>query len=247
MRPEQLLQALKTNSRMLILCNPSNPSGHLYSPEHLRKFAEILRGFPQVFVLSDEIYEKIIYEGEHISFASIEGMWNRTLIVNGFSKSFAMTGLRLGYLAAPKHIIEACTKVQSHNTSCPSSIVQYAGVVALEKTEKSYFENAVAGFREKRDYVLSELAKIGLRPPTPEGAFYIFLDVSSFLSSTVPTSQELCVYILKNYHLAVVPGEGFGLPEHIRLSYATSIPQLKEAIKRLVAGLTSLKKIKSAL
>jgi len=152
-----------------------------------------------------------------------------------------MTGFRLGYLAAPKHIVAACTKVQSHNTSCPPSIVQHAGVIALQKTEKSYFDNAIAGFRVKRDHVLTELAKIGIHSPTPQGAFYIFFDVSSYLSPSVPTSEELCLYLIKNYHVALVPGEAFGMPDHVRISYAIGLDVLKVATKRLVSGLVSLK------
>jgi len=132
-----------------------------------------------------------------VSFASLEGMWPRTLTVNGLSKAFAMTGFRLGYLAAPKAIIDACAKIQSHNTTCPCSISQAAGVAALEKSEPSYFTEAVAGFRKKRDFVLAQLATAGIRCTVPGGAFYIFFSVQEFLNNNITTSEELCVYLLK--------------------------------------------------
>jgi aspartate/methionine/tyrosine aminotransferase len=239
--PDQLSNEINEKTRLLILCNPSNPTGHVYDVALLEKLAAVLRKHPQVYILTDEIYEKILYDATHVAFASLEGMWERTITVNGFSKSHAMTGLRLGYLAAPKSIVSACTKVQSHITSCPASIVQHAGVVALEKTPQEYFTKSIAGFREKRDLVISEFSKIGLNVPVPQGAFYVFFDVSNYLTSSVPTSNDLCVYLLEKFHIALVPGEAFGMDNHIRLSYALALDRLREALKRLANGLTSLK------
>jgi len=239
--PEQLSNEITENSRLLILCNPSNPTGHVYDVAQLEKIAAVLRKNPHVYILADEIYEKILYDAKHVAFASLEGMWDRTITVNGFSKSHAMTGLRLGYLAAPKPIVSACSKVQSHITTCPASIVQHAGVVALEKTPPEYFTKAIAGFREKRDLVLSEFSKMGMNVPVPQGAFYVFFDVGQFLTKSVPTSDDLCVYLLEKFHIALVPGEAFGMNNHIRLSYAIALDKLREALKRLSNGLNSLK------
>eukprot|EP01123_Difflugia_compressa_P013204 TRINITY_DN5999_c0_g1_i1.p1 TRINITY_DN5999_c0_g1~~TRINITY_DN5999_c0_g1_i1.p1 ORF type:complete len:901 (-),score=201.54 TRINITY_DN5999_c0_g1_i1:101-2500(-) len=241
-KPEQLESFINCNTRILILCNPSNPTGHVYTKELLEEIASVLLKYPHVYILSDEIYEKILFKGEHVAFATFPGMWERTLTINGFSKAFAMTGFRLGYLAAPKPIVVAATKIQSHNTSCPPSIVQHAGVVALQKTDPEYFKQAIEGFRKKRDYVIAEFAKIGISIPVPQGAFYIFFDVSNFLTPDVPSSEELCLYLIKNYGVALVPGEAFGMDKHVRLSYATDFKLLQEATSRLVNGLTSLKK-----
>jgi aspartate/methionine/tyrosine aminotransferase len=155
-----------------------------------------------------------------------------------------MTGHRLGYIAAPKHIVDACAKIQSHNTTCPSSITQYAGVSALTETPESFFTEAIAGFRVKRDLVLSALKKADIECKPPNGAFYVFFSVQTYLSeSEFPTtSEEVCVYILEKYQVGLVPGEAFGLPGYLRLSYATSVPTLEEAMERIVAGLLSLKR-----
>jgi len=174
--------------------------------------------------------------------ATVPGLWERTITVNGFSKSHAMTGLRLGYLAAPGEIVSACSKLQSHVTSCPPSIVQHAGVVALQQTPPEYIKTAIAGFREKRDLVISELSRIGIQVPIPQGAFYVFFNVGDFLTKAVSTADELCVYLIERFHVALVPGEAFGMPEYVRLSYAIGLDRLKEALKRLTNGLMSLKK-----
>lgn len=157
-----------------------------------------------------------------------------------------MTGYRLGYLAAPKHIIDACAKIQSHNTTCPSSITQYAAISALKETDNAYFTEAISGFKVKRDLVLTWLKKAGIDCSPPTGAFYVFFSVKSYLSETnFPTSsEELCVYLLENYHVGLVPGEAFGLPGYLRLSYATGVEILEEAMDRVVKGLLSLKENK---
>uniref|UniRef100_A0A6B2KXB7 Prephenate dehydratase domain-containing protein n=1 Tax=Arcella intermedia TaxID=1963864 RepID=A0A6B2KXB7_9EUKA len=245
-RPEQLRGSITKQTRMFILCNPSNPTGQVYTEEQLRGLVEVLLEFPHVYVLADEIYEKILFQGSHVSVASFPGMWERTLTINGFSKSHSMTGLRLGYLAAPKHIVAAAAKVQSHNTSCPPSVVQRAGVAALESTPPEYFKQAIEGFRGKRDLVLQELATVGVTPAVPQGAFYVFFDVSPFLSDALPTSEQLCLHLIEHFGVALVPGEAFGCPAHVRISYAIDLELLKEAMRRLVKGLLSSKH-KSAL
>lgn len=239
--PQQLEAAITLNTRVFILCNPSNPTGAVYSKDQQEKLAEVFRRHPHVFILADELYEKITYDIDHVSFASLDGMFSRTLTVNGLSKAFAMTGFRLGYLAAPKPIVDACAKIQSHNTTCPCSISQAAGVAALEKSEKTYFSDAINGFRQKRDFVLEQLKLAGINAPVPGGAFYVFFSVAHLLNSTIQSSEELCVYLLQNYKIALVPGEAFGTDQHIRISYAVSLKQLEEGMKRLVAGLLSLK------
>eukprot|EP01127_Copromyxa_protea_P004894 TRINITY_DN1471_c0_g1_i2.p1 TRINITY_DN1471_c0_g1~~TRINITY_DN1471_c0_g1_i2.p1 ORF type:complete len:725 (-),score=190.91 TRINITY_DN1471_c0_g1_i2:62-2236(-) len=241
--PEQLEREITLNTRLLILCNPSNPTGHVYSRDQLEKLASVLERHPQVFVLSDEIYEKVLFEGEHISFASLPGMHDRTLTVNGFSKGFSMTGYRLGYLAGPKRIISACAKIQSHNTTCPSSITQYAAISALRDTDESYFTESNAGFKKKRDIVLAYLKKAGVECPVPTGAFYVFFSVKQFLTEAtgLTTSEELCVYLLEKCHVGLVPGEAFGLAGFVRVSYATSVPVLEEAMERITKGLLELK------
>jgi len=239
--PEQLEAEIRINTRMIILCNPSNPTGHVYSPNQLENLAKVLRKHPQVFILSDELYEKILFDAEHVSFASLNGMRERTITVNGFSKAYSMTGYRLGYLAAPKPITDACIKVQSHNTTSPTSISQFAGVVAMEKTPPSYFKDAVDGFRKKRDFILSSMKSIGINCPVPQGAFYIFFSVKNYLSEEAKTSEEVCLFLIEKYHLALVPGEAFGMPGFVRISYAVSMETLEKAMDRLCKGLTELK------
>lgn len=154
-----------------------------------------------------------------------------------------MTGFRLGYLAAPKHIIDVCAKIQSHNTTCPSSVTQYSAISALRDTDEAYFAQAISGFKIKRDLVLEWLKKAGIECSPPTGAFYVFFSVKPYLSETnyPTTSEEVCVYLLEKYHVGLVPGEAFGMPDYLRLSYATSVEVLEEAMDRVVRGLRSLK------
>ncbi len=179
--PEQLEAAITEKTRMLILCSPSNPTGGVYTPAMLEKLVEVLLRHPQIFVLSDEIYEYIVYDTQHRSIASFEGMAHRTITVNGFSKAYAMTGWRLGYLVADQPIVDAASKVQSQVTSAPSSITQMAGVAALNLAP-SVVGEMVAAFRRRRDLMLERLSRIeGMVCPVPQGAFYLFPDVSRWL------------------------------------------------------------------
>jgi len=196
--------------------------------------------------MSDEIYEKITFDGEHYPFAAIDGMKDRTITVNGVSKAFAMTGFRLGFIAAPKAIAKACIKIQGQLTSCASSISQACALVGLREVDDSFFNAANATFRQKRDYVLSSLRDIdGIECPTPQGAFYVFPTVSHYFGSltpagdTIDSSSALCIFLLEQ-GVALVPGEAFGAPGRLRISYATSMENLEKAMGRIRSGLTAL-------
>lgn len=244
--PEQLEAAITPRTRLLILCSPSNPTGGTYTPEQMDALAAVLRRHPHVYVLSDEIYEHIRYGVEHVSIASLDGMADRALTVNGFSKAYAMTGWRLGYLAASPEIAKAVGKLQSQLTSAPSSISQKAGEAALAMPT-SIIAEMVESFRSRRDFMLGELARIPeLNCPTPDGAFYLFPEVSAFYGRTskggrtIGSAEDLCFFLLEEYDLALVPGHAFGEPAGLRISYAASMENLSEAMKRLTAALGAL-------
>ena len=232
--PETLRATLEqhTNVRCIILCNPSNPTGGVYHREKLEALASVLREFPHVAVLADEIYERLVYDGECPSFAAMDGMFGRTLTVNGFSKAYAMTGMRLGYVAAPARLAKAVTTIQSQLTSCAGSISQAAGIAALTKVSDKELDDNVEIMREKRDYVLEELSKMkGVEVAMPpNGAFYVLPDVSTYFGGD---DTELCLELLKQKKLAIVPGSSFGAPGTVRLSYATSMEELEIAMKKL--------------
>ncbi len=243
---DTLEQHLNDNTRMLILCSPSNPTGSVYPREELEALAALLQKYPQVFVLSDEIYEYVVYDAEHVSFASLPGMYDRTVTINGFSKGFAMTGWRLGYMAAPTPIVKACSKIQSQFTSAPCSITQKAGAAALGM-DKAYIDEMVVAFRGRRDFMLERLNSIdGVYCPKPEGAFYLFPDIHTFFGKTsssgraINDSNDLCFYLLEEHNLALVPGAAFGEPNGLRISYAASMEDLTEAMRRFEAGLAEL-------
>lgn len=245
--PEALEEAITERTRVLILCSPSNPTGTVYPPEELEALAEVLRRHEQVYVISDEIYEYVLYDAEHRAFASFPGMKDRTITVNGFSKAFAMTGWRLGYMAAPEPIAQASAKIQGQFTSAPCSITQKAGVAALEMDREPVRE-MVSAFRRRRDAVLKRLRAIdGVRCPTPEGAFYLYPDLSHFVGveapdgSVIEDSSDLCFYLLEEHDVALVPGTAFGAPEGLRLSYASSMEDLETALDRIEAGLAALR------
>lgn len=206
--------------------------GGVYRKADLISLAEVLEDYPKVAVLADEIYERLVYEGDCPSFASINGMFSRTMTVNGFSKAYAMTGFRLGYVAAPQRLAKAITTIQSQLTSCASSVSQAAGVAALTKVSDDELLENVHIMKEKRDFVLSELKKIPLVSVSvpPNGAFYILPDVSGYFDGD---DAELCLQLLKTKKLALVPGSSFGAPGTIRISYATSMEELKTAIRKL--------------
>ncbi len=242
-----LESAITPNTRIFILCSPSNPTGSVYSKEELEAIADVMRRHEHVFILSDEIYEYVIFDAEHTSFASLPGMKERTITVNGFSKGFAMTGWRLGYMAGPTAIVKTAAKIQGQFTSAPSSITQRAGVAALQM-DTSELTPMVDAFRSRRDYMLNELRQIpGVRCPKPEGAFYLFPEVSGFFGKTTPggksiqNSEDLCFYLLEDHHVALVPGSAFGDPNGFRISYAASRENLEEAMRRIKTGLSALR------
>jgi len=234
---DQLRDALvaNPNTKLIILCNPSNPTGGVYSMEHLKELCEVLEDFPDVRVLADEIYERLVYTGQECpAFASIPGMFDRTLTVNGFSKAHAMTGLRLGYVAAPAALARAITTLQSQLTSCAGSLSQAAGVAALAVPDEE-LERNVKIMKEKRDFVLEELSSmpnVVVKVP-PQGAFYVLPDFSSY-----GDDAQLCLDLLEKEQLALVPGSSFGAPGTVRISYATSMEELRIAMDKLRRFLT---------
>ena len=244
--PEALEQAITENTRVLILCSPSNPTGSVYSKEELSTLADVLAEHEQILVISDEIYEHIIYDSVHVPIASIPGMQDRTVTVNGFSKCFAMTGWQLGYMAGPENIVSQAAKLQGQFTSAPSSISQRAGLAALHM-DSSPIQAMVQAFRERRDYLLQRLQALpGVNAPQPEGAFYLFPQINDYFGTvspsghTINSSDDLCMYLLDEHLVALVPGTAFGDPNGIRISYASSMKELQEACDRIETGLQQL-------
>jgi aspartate/glutamate/aspartate-prephenate aminotransferase len=219
--------------KCLILCNPSNPTGGVYSAQHLIELTQVLTDFPHVAILADEIYERLVYGTDECpSFAAQPGMFHRTLTVNGFSKAYAMTGLRLGYLAAPAHLARAVTTIQSQLTSCAGSLSQAGGLAALTMVTDEDLQANVEIMRVKRDYVLEQLAAMpGVHVAVPPaGAFYVLPDVQGYYNGD---DVELCLDLLKSKKLAIVPGTSFGAPGTVRISYATSMEELEVAMDKL--------------
>ena len=245
---EDLEKAITPKTKWLILNSPSNPTGAAYSREEMKALTDVLLSHPHVWVMSDDMYEHLVYDGfEFVTPAQVEPkLYERTLTVNGVSKAYAMTGWRLGYLAAEKPITQAAAKVQSQTTSAPSTISQMAGLAALEMDMEPVRE-MVAAFRERRDYVLERLRAIPrVRCPKPEGAFYLFPDVSGLLDTRTPegrqiaTSDDLCFYLLEEHDVALVPGGAFGMPQGLRISYAASREELETAMDRIERGVEAL-------
>lgn len=238
MTPEQLEAAITPKTRMLILCSPSNPTGSVYSEEELRGLAEVIKRHEGLYVLADEIYEHINYVGKHSSIAQIEGMRERTIIVNGVSKAYAMTGWRIGFIAAPEWIVKGCNKLQGQYTSGPCSVSQKAAEAAYT-TSQECVETMRKAFERRRDLIV-ELAKDipGLEVNKPEGAFYLFPKCSSFFGKSyngkkIENSTDLAMFLLEVGHVATVGGDAFGDPYCFRMSYATSDDNIREAMKRI--------------
>ncbi|WNJ17591.1 pyridoxal phosphate-dependent aminotransferase [Pontibacter sp. G13] len=244
--PEQLEAAIKPNTRLLFLNTPSNPTGSMYSREELEALVEVLERHPQVYVISDEIYEYITFGMEHVSLGTLGNMFDRTITVNGFSKGFAMTGWRLGYIAAPREIAKLTEKLQGQSTSGANAFAQQGAIAAMTGGMESV--NAMRDeFLKRRDMLFADLKAIeGLEVILPDGAFYFYPDLKNFLGKTTPAGQkltdinELCLYLIEEEGLALVPGAAFGTKSHVRLSYAYSEQELKEAAKRLGSGLGKL-------
>lgn len=246
MTPEQLEAAITPKTRLLILCSPSNPTGSVYSEAELEKLAEVIKRHDDLFVIADEIYEHINYIGRHNSIASVPGMKERTIVVNGVSKAYAMTGWRIGFIAAPEWIVKGCNKLQGQYTSGPSSISQKAAVAAYTASQECV-ETMRKAFERRRDLIVSLIKDIpGLEVNEPEGAFYVFPKCSSFFgksdgSRTICNSTDFALYLLEVGHVATVAGDAFGDPECFRISYATSDDNIREAMSRVKAALARLK------
>lgn len=241
--PEQLEKAITPKTKMVWFNSPNNPSGSVYSKEELEELAKVLRKYPNIFILSDEIYEYINFTGSFTSFAQIEGMYDRTITVNGVSKAFAMTGWRIGYIAAPEWITKACNKMQGQITSGANSIAQRATIEAM-KAPKEKIQYMIDEFKNRRDLVLRLLSEIeGFKLNVPEGAFYVFPDISYFFGKTlrgkeIKTASDFSMYLLEEAGVATVTGEAFGDDKCIRISYAASEKELTEAIKRIKESLS---------
>jgi aspartate aminotransferase len=242
----QLDAAITPKTKAMIFSSPCNPTGSVFSRDELQAIAAVVLKHPGVIVIADEIYEHINFTGDQTSIASFPGMFDRTITVNGFAKGFAMTGWRVGYIAAPKWIADGCNKVQGQITSANCSIAQRAALAAIigdiEPTHKMVDE-----YRNRRDLVYNLLKDIpGIKTNYPEGAFYFFPDVSSYYGKsdgtfTVKNGDDFCMYMLEKGHVALVPGGAFGDDNCIRLSYAASEKDLKEALKRIKAALADLR------
>lgn len=242
MTPAQLEAAITPNTKMMWFSSPCNPSGSVYSKEELEGLAEVLKKHPNIYVVSDEIYEHINFRGGHVSIADVDGMYDRTITVNGVSKAFAMTGWRIGFIGAPEFIAKACTKFQGQITSGANAIAQRATIAALE-APVSKIQFMIDEFHKRRDLILELLGEIkGFNLNVPEGAFYVFPDISSFFGktlngTTINNASDLSMYLLENANVATVTGEAFGNPNCIRISYAASEKELREAISRIKAVL----------
>jgi aspartate aminotransferase len=236
--PAQLEAAITPKTKLMIFSSPCNPTGSVYSQEELEGLASVLRKYPQVFVVSDEIYEHINFVGGHVSFAGIPDMYDRTITVNGVSKAFAMTGWRIGYIGAPEWIAKACNKIQGQITSGANSIAQRATIAAL-KAPVSSIQFMIDAFKERRNLILQLLADIpGIKTNEPGGAFYVFPDVSSYFGKTIKghtinNADDFAMYLLEEAHVATVTGAAFGSDNCIRISYAASTDELKEAVRRI--------------
>ena len=242
---EQLKNAINEKTKLMIYSSPCNPSGSVYSKEELRSLADVLVQYSSVVVVSDEIYEHINFTDSYFSMAAFDDMYQQVVTVNGVSKSFAMTGWRLGYIGAPEWIAKACTKIQGQFTSGASSISQRAALAAV-----SYSPNVILpmkeAFLERRNFMLKELRNIkGIKINEPKGAFYLFPDVSElfgqhFDGKTVNNADDLCLFLLEEAKVALVTGNAFGSPNCIRISYAASMEQLKEAVYRIKSAISQL-------
>ena len=241
--PAQLEAAITPKTKMVFFNSPNNPSGSMYSEAEYRALAAILENYPQIYILSDEIYEHINYGAKNFSFAAIESMYDRTITVNGLAKAFAMTGWRIGYIGAPQWIAKACTKMQGQITSGANCIAQRAAITAV-LAPISKIKYMVDEFKTRRDIVVGLLREIdGFKVNVPEGAFYVFPDISAFFGKTIDgitieNANDFSLFILEKANVATVTGDAFGAPNCIRMSYAASELQLREAIKRIAKALS---------
>ncbi len=242
----ELAQAISPSTKLIMFSSPCNPSGSVYSKDELRALADVIVQHPQLFVISDEIYEHINFVGKHESLAQFDDIKEQVITVNGVSKAFAMTGWRVGYMGAPKTVAAACVKMQGQFTSGTCGIAQQAAKAAM-MADPSVTNEMKEAFHKRRDMIIGLLREIpGLNINTPEGAFYVFPEVSSYFGKsaeghTINNATDLAMYILTTVHVAVVTGAAFGSPNNIRISYATSEAQIKEAVERIKTALSRLK------
>ena len=243
--PSQLKNAITDKTKMMIYSSPCNPSGSVYSKDELRALADVLVNHPLITIVSDEIYEHINFTNNYFSMGAFSDMYNQVVTVNGVSKSFAMTGWRLGYIGAPEWLAKACTKIQGQFTSGTSSISQRAAIAAISENP-SVIDKMKSAFLKRRDFVLTELNKIdGVKINKPQGAFYVFPDISAFFNKSynhfnISNADDLTMYLLESAKVALVTGNAFGSPNCIRISYASSIDSLKVAMKRISDSLNKL-------
>lgn len=248
--PEELEAAITPKTRLVIICTPSNPTGAVIGEEALEALAAVVRKHPHVYVISDDIYNGIVFNGPMFTktMAALDSMKERTIVINGMSKVYAMTGLRIGFMAAPLPIAKACGKLQSQTTGCPCSVSQFASEKALTETAASYFEGNIATLRTKRDVVMSVLQAIpGIVCAPPDGAFYAFPDVAAFYGmktktgNVVKDSSDVCVELL-GFGIALVPGVAFGEPNGVRICYATELAKVKDGMERFKKFFLSLER-----
>jgi aspartate aminotransferase len=243
--PKQLEDAITPKTRMMIFSTPCNPTGSVYSKDELNALAEVIKKYPNLVVISDEIYEHINFVGKHESLAQFPEVYNQVVTINGVSKAWAMTGWRLGYIGAPKEISSACDKMQGQFTSATCSITQKAAIAAM-KADPIILKDMIEAFHKRRDLVLNKLNEMeGVKTNTPEGAFYVFPDVSHFFGKSygqysIKDSNDLCMYLLDEGLVALVSGDAFGSPECLRISYAASEETLTEAMRRMKNALEKL-------
>lgn len=243
--PEQLENAITEKTRMLILCSPSNPTGSVYSKDELEALAEVIKKHENLYVVSDEIYEHISYIGNHESIAQFQGMRERTIIINGVSKAYAMTGWRIGFLAAPEWIAKGCNKLQGQYTSGPCSVSQKAAEAAYTGSQQCV-EDMRLVFERRRNLIVKLAKDIpGLEVNVPEGAFYLFPKCSSFFGKEygkykISNSTDFAMYLLEEGHVATVSGDAFGAPDYFRMSYATDDKTITEALNRIKVALAKL-------
>ena len=242
---EQLQEAITPRTKAVLYSSPSNPTGGVFSDQELRAIAQVVAQHENVYVIADEIYEYINFAGDHMSMAAMPDMYDRTITVNGFSKGYAMTGWRLGYIAAPEWLAKACNKIQGQSTSGANSIAQRAAITALNGDMGPTHDMAQA-YQRRRDLVLDLLKEIpGIKTYVPNGAFYLFPDVSAYFGKSdgeqkINDSDDFCMYVLDKANVALVTGAAFGAPECVRLSYAASEEQLREALRRVKEAVASL-------
>lgn len=244
--PSQIENAITPNTKLLMLCSPSNPTGAFYNKEELKAIADVIKKHEHVFVVTDEIYEYINFSGGHQSIAQFNEIKDRVVVVNGVSKGFAMTGWRIGYMCGPEWLARACKKLQGQMTTGASSISQQATITALN-ADKSFSKEMQKAFLRRRNLVMKLLDEIpGISYVKPEAAFYIFPDISHYFGkhtgeTIIHNAQELCIYLLEQAHVGTVPGEAFGEPSCIRISYANSDEQLEKGIRQMKHALDKLK------